>query len=80
MQKYFMKLFQVSWNAPETVFHEMISKRNFTVYLSLKKRCPEIMQQIYKGTPMPKLVNRRSIHCIGYNVFLPFSVVEIYES
>ena len=32
-----MKLFHVSWNDPETVFHEMPWKKNFTVYPSLKK-------------------------------------------
>ena len=30
-----MKLFHVSWNDPETVFHEMPWKKNFTVYPSL---------------------------------------------
>ena len=31
-----MKVFHVSWNDPETVFHEIIWKKNFTVYPSLK--------------------------------------------
>ena len=31
-QKYFMKVFHVSWNAPEPVFHEMLWKKYFTVY------------------------------------------------
>ena len=30
--KYFMKVFHVSWNAPETVFHEMLWKKSFPVY------------------------------------------------
>ena len=30
-----MKVFHVSWNEPETVFHEMLWKKNFTVYPSL---------------------------------------------
>ena len=34
--KYFMKVFHVSWNDPETVFHEMLWKKNFTVHPSLK--------------------------------------------
>ena len=34
--KYFMKLFHVSWNDPETVFYEMPWKKNFTAYPSLK--------------------------------------------
>ena len=32
-----MKVFHVSWNDPETVFHEMPWKKNFTVYPSLKR-------------------------------------------
>ena len=32
-----MKVFHVSWNAPETVSHEMLSKKNFTLYPYLKK-------------------------------------------
>ena len=32
-----MKVFHISWNDPETVFHEMPWKKNFTVYPSLKK-------------------------------------------
>ena len=35
-QKYFRKVFHVSWNDPETVFHEILWKKNFTAYLSLK--------------------------------------------
>ena len=31
-----MKVFYVSWNDPETAFHEMLWKKNFTVYPSLK--------------------------------------------
>ena len=31
-----MKVFHVSWNAPETVFHEMLWKKRFTVYPCLK--------------------------------------------
>ena len=31
-----MKVFHISWNDPETVFHEMPWKKNFTVYPSLK--------------------------------------------
>ena len=31
-----MKVFYVSWNDLETVFHEMPWKKNFTVYPSLK--------------------------------------------
>ena len=31
-----MKVFHVSWNDPETVFHEMLWKKNFSVYPSLK--------------------------------------------
>ena len=30
-----MKIFHGSWNAPETVFYEMLWKKNFTVYPSL---------------------------------------------
>ena len=30
-----MKVFHISWNDPETVFHEMPWKKNFTVYPSL---------------------------------------------
>ena len=30
-----MKVFRISWNDPETVFHEMPWKKNFTVYPSL---------------------------------------------
>ena len=30
--KYFMKVFHISWNAPETVFHEMLWKKSFLVY------------------------------------------------
>ena len=30
-----MKLFHLSWNDPETVFHEVPWKKNFTVYPSL---------------------------------------------
>ena len=33
-----MKVFHVSWNDSETVFHEMPWKKNFTVYPSLKKQ------------------------------------------
>ena len=33
-----MKVFHVSWNDPETVLHEMLWKKNFTVYPSLKKK------------------------------------------
>ena len=36
-QKYFMKVFHSSWNTPETVFHEMLWKKSFTVYTSLNK-------------------------------------------
>ena len=32
-----MKVFYVSWNDLETVFHEIPWKKNFTVYPSLKK-------------------------------------------
>ena len=32
-----MKVFHVSWNDPETVFHEILWKKNFTVYPSLYK-------------------------------------------
>ena len=32
--KYFMKVFHVSWNDPETTFHEMLWKKKFTVYPS----------------------------------------------
>ena len=32
-----MKVFHVSWNDPETVFHEMPWKKNLTVYPSLKR-------------------------------------------
>ena len=32
-----MKVFYVSWNDPKTVFHEILWKKNFTVYPSLKK-------------------------------------------
>ena len=35
-----MKVFHVSWNYPETVFHEMPWKKNFTVYTSLNKWIP----------------------------------------
>ena len=31
-----MKVFHVSWNNAETVFHEMLWKKNFAVYPSLK--------------------------------------------
>ena len=31
-----MKVFHVSWNALETVFHEMLWKKSFTVYPCLK--------------------------------------------
>ena len=31
-----IKVFHISWNDPETVFHEMTWKKNFTVYPSLK--------------------------------------------
>ena len=31
-----MKVFFISWNDPETVFHEMPWKKNFTMYPSLK--------------------------------------------
>ena len=30
-----VKVFHISWNDPETVFHEMFWKKNFTVYPSL---------------------------------------------
>ena len=30
-----MKVFYISWNDPETVFHEMPWKKNFTGYASL---------------------------------------------
>ena len=30
--KYFTKVFHVSWNAPETVFHEILWKKSYTVY------------------------------------------------
>ena len=36
-QKYFRKVFHVSWNDPETVFHEILWKKNFTVYPSLNR-------------------------------------------
>ena len=52
--KYFMKVFYVSWNVPETAFHEMLWKRSVTVHPCLKKRCPENMQQIYRRTRTPK--------------------------
>ena len=35
-QKYFMKVFHGWWNAPETVFHEMHWKKNFTESHSFK--------------------------------------------
>ena len=28
-----MNVFHVSWNAPETVFHEMLRKKSFSVHL-----------------------------------------------
>ena len=34
--KGFMKVSHVSWNVPETVFHEMLGKKSFTVYPCLK--------------------------------------------
>ena len=33
-----VKVYYVSWNDPETVFHEMLWKKKFTVYPSLKKK------------------------------------------
>ena len=36
-QKYFMKVLHGSWNTTETVFHEMLWKKRFTVYPSLNK-------------------------------------------
>ena len=43
-QKYFMKVFHGWWNAPETVFREMLWKKNFTVSLkvSFNLSFPEI--------------------------------------
>ena len=35
-----MKVFHISWNDPETVFHEMPWKKNFTIYPSLKSNFP----------------------------------------
>ena len=34
--KYFMKVFHISWNDPETVFHEMPWKKNFSVFFPLQ--------------------------------------------
>ena len=39
-----MKAFHVSWNDPETVFHEMPWKKNFTVYPSLKNTSGGLLQ------------------------------------
>ena len=36
-QKYFVKVFLVSWNAPETVFHEMLGKKLSQCILALKR-------------------------------------------
>ena len=38
-KKYFMKVFHISWNDPETVFHEMPWMKNFRVYPPLKWLC-----------------------------------------
>ena len=37
-----MKVFHVSWNVPETVFHEMLWKKSFTVYPCFKAKVEEV--------------------------------------
>ena len=66
-QKYFIKVFHVSWNAPKIVFHEILWKKYFTVYLCLKKI------QIYRNDWLTLILDSLTNDLIWFTFITIFS-------
>ena len=65
-----MKVFHVSWNDPETVFHEMPWKKNFTISLYRpEKNGPEKTFDLMHIVDMSKWTHMLSYN---FNLFLNF--------
>ena len=54
-----MKLFHVSWNYPETAFHEMAWKKNFAVYPFLKKLWGNV-KHVHRTQAMKQLIKENN--------------------
>ena len=76
-----MKVFHVSWNHPETVFHEMPWKKDFTVYPSLyancillynywyfwkRKICESFMRSVHVLNILLYIVLRKLVNSLNY--------------
>ena len=53
-----MKVFHVSWNVPGTIFHEMLWKKNFTLYPCLNTE--NIFEWMYISETIENIITTKN--------------------